>query len=303
MQQALAAIVARFSIHEIDFFPSYPLSRLTTLRIGGPCTLLAVPKSEEVLLSLLSLLDEQGIPRVLLGNGSNILAPDEGYRGVVIRTSALRDLSVREGEIRAACGVPLFSLVQAANAEGVAGLSRLAGIPGTVGGALFMNAGAFSACMGDTVKTVRVVPANGGTPFTLTRRECDFSYRKSIFQARTLLILSALFSGEAAAPHLLTEESRQIMERRRAKQPLELPNAGSTFRRPAEGFAGRLIEESGLCGVSVGGATVSRKHAGFIVNTGGATAKDVRTLISMIQNEVYERTGIRLVREIEYLGE
>ena len=303
MQKALGVILAEFSVFESDFFPFYPLSDLTTLRIGGPCRMLAVPKSEAVLLRLLSLLDEAGIPRVILGNGSNILAPDEGYRGVVIRTTALRDVYLADGGIHAACGTPLSAVIRVANKAGIGGLASLAGIPATVGGAVFMNAGAFGACIGDAVSFVRAAPQVGGTALQLLGSECLFSYRRSIFQSHTLPILSACFTGPEEAPDELCALSATALRTRRERHPTDLPNAGSIFRRPREGEAWRLIERAGLRGACVGGAMVSQKHAGFIVNAGGATAKDVRTLIARIQTEVYERTGILLAREIEYLGE
>lgn len=303
MQKALSRIISDFSVFECDFFPSYPLSRLTTFRIGGPCTVLAVPKSTKVLTELLFLLDNAGIPRVILGNGSNILAPDDGYHGVVVRTTAMKDVKTVSHTIEAECGTPLSTIVHAANSAGIAGFSRLAGIPATLGGALFMNAGAFGECIGDRVLTVRAVPSNGGTPLTLTRAECLFDYRKSVFQAHSLVVLSARLSGGRAPSSRLEAESKETIERRAEKHPLDLPSAGSAFRRPPNDYAGRLIEAAGLLGYAIGGAAVSEKHAGFIVNRGGATAHDVKTLIKHIRQTVMERFGVMLMREIEYLGE
>ena len=303
MQRALSRIFSEFSVLECDFFPSYPLSELTTFRIGGPCTVLAVPKSIPVFISLLSRLDEEGIPRAVLGNGSNILASDEGYRGVVIRTTALRAVSHLSNMLTADCGVPLSAIVRLANANGISGFSRLAGIPATLGGALFMNAGAFGECIGDRVLAVRAVPSSGGTPLVLTREECLFDYRKSVFQAHSLVILSADLVGRASLPNTLEDESREVLAARAKKQPLDLPSAGSAFRRPEGSYAGRLIEAAGLAGYRIGGASVSVKHAGFIVNHGGASAADVKALVDYIRNTVFERFGILLMREIEYLGE
>lgn len=303
MQDALSRVFAEFSIAECDFFPLYPLSKLTTFRIGGPCTAVAVPKSKEVLSMLLARLDSEGIPRVVLGNGSNILAPDEGYRGIVLRTVALKSAEAHAHTIEADCGAPLSSVVRLANANGILGFSHLAGIPATLGGALFMNAGAFGECIGDRVVTVRAVPAAGGVPITLTRAECLFDYRKSIFQAHSLVILSARLSGGRAPAAQLERESEEALAKRAQKQPLDLPSAGSAFRRPEGDYAGRLIEAAGLSGFTVGGASVSTKHAGFIVNHGGATAHDVKTLIEYIRDTVMERFGVALMREIEYLGE
>lgn len=303
MQRALSRIFSDFSILDCDFFPSYPLSALTTLRIGGPCTALAVPKNERALSDLLARLDGEGIPRVILGNGSNVLAPDEGYRGVVIRTTAIRDACADGNVLTASCGTPLSSLVHLANTSGVSGFAALAGIPATLGGALFMNASAFGACIGERVLSVSAVPASGGPPLTLMRTDCAFDYRKSIFQAHSLVVLSARLSGDDEAPEALLQESRDVLAARAKKHPLEYPSAGSVFRRPPGDYAGRLIEAAGLSGYKIGGAEVSTKHAGFIVNRGNATAKDVKMLIEHIRTTVRERFGVLLVREVEYLGE
>lgn len=303
MQKALSRIFSEFSVSECDFFPSYPLSKLTTFRIGGPCTVLAVPKNVRVLTDLLSRLDNAGIPRVILGNGSNILAPDDGYCGVVIRTTAIREVKAFSHTIEADCGAPLSAVIRTANANGIAGFSHLAGIPATLGGALFMNAGAFGECIGDRVLTVRAIPAAGGPSLTLTRAECCFDYRKSVFQAHSLIVLSARLSGGRAPVAQLEEESEETLAARLKKHPLDLPSAGSAFRRPEKDYAGRLIEAAGLSGYTIGGASVSEKHAGFIVNHGGASARDVKSLIEYIRRTVMDRFGVMLMREIEYLGE
>ena len=303
MQTALNEILSAFSADECEFFPSYPLARLTTLRIGGPADMLAVPRSTDAFCRLLRLLSETGLPRFIMGNGSNLLAPDEGYRGVVIRTSALRRLTVEGSVLTAECGVLLPAISHLANTEGISGFSQLSGIPATLGGAIYMNAGAKDECIGDRVLAVRVVPASGGEPFELGGGECCFSYRKSIFCGRGLVILSATLSGGVEAPALLMERTEQALRKRRETQPLEYPSAGSLFRRPPGDFAGRLIEEAGLKGYRVGGAEISRKHAGFLINVGGATAADVRTLTAQVGAVVEECFGVTLEREIEYLGE
>ena len=166
-----------------------------------------------------------------------------------------------------------------------------------------MNAGAFGESIGNCVVAVRAVPASGGAALTLARKECLFDYRKSVFQSHSLVILSARLSGDRAPCDRLLEESKHTLARRAEKHPLDLPSAGSAFRRPQNDYAGRLIEAAGLSGYTVGGASVSKKHAGFIVNQGGATASDVKTLITHIRNTVMERFGVMLMREIEYLGE
>ncbi len=303
MQAALNKILSAFSADECEFLPSYPLAKLTTLRIGGPATVVAVPKTEAALCRLLRLLSEAGIPRFILGNGSNLLAPDEGYRGVIIRTAALRGLTCEGDVLTAECGVALTALAHLANSQGISGFSLLAGIPATVGGAIFMNAGAWDECIGDRVVAVRVVPACGGEPFLLSGDECHFSYRKSLFQCRGLVILSATLSGGAESPECLSRKTAEALQKRRQAQPLEYPSAGSLFRRPPGDFAGRLIEAAGLKGYRVGGAEISGKHAGFLINVGNATAADVRTLTAQVKAIVAERFGVSLEREIEYLGE
>lgn len=265
--------------------------------------MLATPKSEAALLHLLALLADAGIPRFLMGNGSNLLAPDAGYRGVVIRTLGLHQISCAAHTITAECGAPLSSVAAVANRHGIGGFPTLAGIPATLGGAIFMNAGAGDAAIGDRVLSVRAVPSGGGAPIVLSRDECHFSYRKSIFMSRGLLVLSAELSGEPEAPELLLARTAEAIAARRHKQPLDLPSAGSVFKRPQGNFAARLIEAAGLKGRRVGGAAVSEKHAGFIVNLGNATAGDVKALAEVIRTTVFERFGVMLEREIEYLGE
>lgn len=303
MQAALDEILSAFSADECEFLPFYPLARLTTLRIGGAATMVAIPKSEMALCRLLQLLYDAGIPRFIIGNGSNLLAPDEGYRGVVIRTTALRNLTVAENLLSAECGVPLAAVTRLANNEGISGFSQLSGIPATLGGAIYMNAGAGDECIGDRVLTVRVVSATGGIPFTVGRDECHFAYRKSMFRGRGLVILSATLSGGADSPESLWQKTKAALRRRRETQPLEYPSAGSLFRRPPGDFAGRLIEAAGLKGYCVGGAEISKKHAGFLINNGNATAADVRTLTAQVKAVVEECFGVSLEREIEYMGE
>ncbi|MBO7763277.1 MAG: UDP-N-acetylmuramate dehydrogenase [Clostridia bacterium] len=303
MPDALAGIIGSFSITECEFFHHLPLSGITTFRIGGPATVVAVPKTEEALIRLLAALYRAGIPRTLIGNGSNLLASDSGYRGVVIRTVALREILTGPHGLTALCGTPLAGIAKAAGRLGIGGFSSLAGIPATLGGAIFMNAGAGDDTVGERVVSVRAVPSCGGEPFLLSRDECLFSYRSSVFSRRGLVLLSATLSGPSAPCEQIAKETAEAMVRRRRSQPLEHPSAGSVFRRPPGDYAGRLIEAAGLKGMRIGNAQVSEKHAGFIVNLGGATAEDVRSLIRHVQMTVFLRFGVSLVREIEYLGE
>ncbi len=303
MDTALLRILSSFSINECDFFMSYPLSQLTSLRIGGPADVLASPKTPEAFLRLLELLHREGIPRRIIGNGTNLLAPDEGYRGVIVRTGALHHIKVFEHTLIAGCGAPLPLIARTACRAGISGFSQLTGIPGTLGGGIFMNAGAGDEEVGKQLLSVLAIPPSGGEPITLLRDECHFSYRKSIFQSRGLLILSATLGGDPAESQELFARAEAALARRRETQPQGIPNAGSVFKRPPGDFAGRLIEAAGLKGYRVGGVEVSGKHAGFIVNVGGATASDFCTLVEHIRATVHERFGVLLEREIEYLNE
>jgi UDP-N-acetylmuramate dehydrogenase len=303
MHNAIAGVISSFSITECEFYPRLLLSDVTSFRIGGPALAVAVPKTEAALLRLLSALADAGIPRAIIGNGSNLLASDEGYCGVVIRTVALRGIEYEAGALTALCGEPLSCIVRMANAAGIGGLSALVGIPATLGGAICMNAGAYGECIGECVRWVRAVPADGGEPLVLSRDECLFSYRKSLFSGRGLVILSASLAGIFAERELLEGRSAEVLDARRRSQPLGYPSAGSVFRRPPGEYAGRLIEAAGLKGMRIGNAQVSPKHAGFIVNLGGATAADVKSLVEHVRATVKARFGVSLVREIEYLGE
>ncbi len=303
MHKALARVQLSFSHDECEFRSGALLSRLTTFRIGGPCLALAMPRTEAALCRLLSLLYSEGIPRTVIGNGSNLLAPDQGYPGVVISTRLLNKFSLCEQTILTGAGASLSSVCRAASRAGLDGFASLVGIPATVGGALYMNAGAHGTAIGDLVRSVRVLPFCGGEPLLLSREECHFGYRKSIFSRRGLVVLGATLSGERISAEEAVEKERAALAHRCATQPLSLPSAGSVFRRPPDDYAGRLIEAAGLKGRSVGGAQISSHHAGFIVNTGGATASDVLTLIGIARDTVRERFGVTLELEIEYLGE
>ncbi len=303
MQKTLARVLSELSPEDFEVLIDYPLAKLTTFRIGGPAAALVLPESEDALCRLLSLLDREGVARTVLGNGSNILASDEGYAGVVILTRKLHYFSISEQTITASAGASLSALCRAATRRGISGFSPLVGVPATLGGALFMNAGAHGATIGERVLCVRAVPSAGGAPLSLSQGECHFDYRTSAFSRRGLVILGADLWGERSESHRLLAEEERAVAHRRATQPLHLPSAGSVFRRPPGDYAGRLIEAAGLKGLSVGGAQVSPLHAGFIVNTGGATAADVKELVRIVTETVRERFGVTLQREIEYLGE
>ena len=274
-----------------------PLKELTSFHIGGNAAFVLRPKSYEDFGTAIRLCKAAGVPFTLLGKGTNVLASDAGYPGLVLRFDTPLHAPVYDGNrVRVCCGMPLMQLARDSIAKGLMGLERLAGIPGSVGGACAMNAGAYGAEIRQVLRRIRIW--KDGVDAWVTVQDGDLGYRKSAFAFPQAIALEAELElkpddGTAA------ETMRTCMESRRAKQPLELPSAGSTFKRPAGHFAGALIEQCGLKGRTVGGAKVSEKHAGFVVNTGGATERDVTELIRIIQRTVRERTGVELECEIK----
>ena len=277
-----------------------PLGRHTTFRIGGPARRMAFPETEADLAGLLDLAWREHYPYTVMGNGSNILAADEGVDRLVINTSRMDTVTVVGTAIHALAGVSLARVAVAAQKAGLTGLEFAHGIPGTLGGAVFMNAGAYDGEMCQVVERLRAwFPGKG--VMTLSGEDCDFGYRHSVFQKNGAVVLMAelrLKRGDGAAVRAKMEE---LIARRRKSQPLELPSAGSTFKRPTGYYAGTLIDQCGLKGTAVGGAQVSEKHAGFIVNTGGATCADVLGLIEKVQETVREKAGVELEPEVRLL--
>ncbi len=279
-----------------------PLSRRSSFRIGGSADLGIFPSSCEQLILVLRALDAQRIPHTTVGKGSNILFSDDGYRGALVFTEGVCEVSRDQTTITAAAGVSVTALSRIACEASLSGLEFACGIPGTLGGAVYMNAGAYGGEIADVcVKTVYYDPQDGAV-HTLSADAQGFDYRTSLFQKHPeYTILSAELKLCEGDRDEIAAKMEELLARRREKQPLELPSAGSSFKRPTGHYAGKLIEDCGLKGLTVGGAQVSPKHAGFIVNIGGATAKDVRTLISLIQERVKERFDILLEPEIRFL--
>lgn len=282
------------------------LSRLTTWRTGGPAVSVQAP-SEEMLAGLLELAWKSGIPWRVLGQGSNVLADDRGCEALVIRLGGqlLRSRWNMNGgswTLRSGGGVHLPSMSGAACTRGASGLEFAVGIPGTVGGAVFMNAGAYGSRISRLL--IRLTALDGkGSRHIIEGKDCGFGYRCSRFQEEDLIITGAEFRLGREDPGTLRREARRILQLRRDKYPLEYPNAGSVFRKPPEGIPpGKLIEDAGLKGMSAGGAMVSPKHANFIVNTGTATSRDIAALVNRVREAVLVRTGITLKEEIRYLG-
>ena len=277
-----------------------PLSTCSTFRIGGKVDFAIYPKTEDGFIFAYELAEEAGMSPRVVGNASNILFPDEGYRGAIIFTTEMKTVRFFGNEVRAGAGVSLTGLAVKAMKRSLSGLEFGYGIPGTVGGAVYMNAGAYEHCMKEVLKSSRAYDPRSGKIRTLDADAHALSYRHSAYMENGMILLSAalsLLSGDAEAIRAVMDD---YMERRKSKQPLDKPSAGSVFKRYPGYFTGKLIEEAGLKGYTVGGAQVSTKHAGFIVNVGGATAGDVKELVSYIQDEIYKRNGIRIERELIY---
>lgn len=294
----ISALIGALQGQQISFLEQEPLSRHTTFRIGGPAAVFCLPETPAQFLRTLELCREHGVRTYLLGNGSNTLFADEGFEGAVLCTTDLRmPITVTGTTVSAAAGAPLSAVCREAQKAGLTGLEFAYGIPGTVGGAVYMNAGAYGGELKQVLSRVTFLD-NDLRLETLPVEELALGYRTSRFETDGGCILEATFQLQPGDPEAIEARMQELMARRREKQPLEMPSAGSTFKRPEGAFAGQLIEQSGLRGFAVGGAAVSTKHCGFVVNTGGATCADVIRLTDEIQRIVEEKTGYRLSREI-----
>lgn len=285
---------------ELEILEKEPMSRHTTFRVGGPAALMALPKSARQAADAVRAAEQEGITPVFLGNGSNLLAADEGLDAFVIKTAGgLCGVTVDGTIVTAESGVLLSRLAAVACDSGLTGLEFAHGIPGSLGGAVTMNAGAYDGEMAQVVTSVTLLNTSGEEE---TTDQLDFSYRHSAFSDGTRLILSARLQLRPGDPALIRARMEELMERRRSKQPLEWPSAGSTFKRPQGHFAAALIDQCGLKGLSVGGAQVSEKHAGFIINKGGATCADILALMELVRRRVFDQSGVTLEPEVKLLG-
>ena len=278
-----------------------PMSAHSSFRIGGPARALAVPSDLTGLTRLCAILRENHVAPFLLGNGSNILFPDEGLPDLLLlSTEKLQKIFLLpDGAIYAEAGVSLSRLAAFACEQGLTGLEFASGIPGTVGGGLRMNAGAYGGEMKDVVESVVYYYLPEQMLYEIPAANCRFGYRSSIFQQSAgMAVLSAVFRPQPGNKEEISAKMRELGERRRDKQPLDLPSAGSAFKRPEGHFAAALIDQAGLKGYTVGGAQVSEKHAGFVVNRGGATSRDVYDLMMHVRNTVYEQFQVELQPEI-----
>ena len=299
--EALAALLAQ-RCGTLEVRNEEPMSRHTTFRIGGPAALMALPRTAGEAKAAVRAARELDIRPFFLGNGSNLLVPDEGYRGFVVKLCGLDQIQEVNRRLWAESGISLARLANAALGRGLAGLEFAHGIPGTLGGGVMMNAGAYGGELSQTVTAVTYLDGEG-EEHTLPAAGCEFGYRSSIFaRYPDWLILKAEFSLPQGDPEEIRGKIQELARRRGEKQPLEYPSAGSMFKRPEGHFAAALIDQCGLKGLTVGGAQVSEKHAGFVINRGGATCADVLALVDQVRERVLRETGVTLEREVRLLG-
>ena len=277
-----------------------PLSSHSTMRVGGPAALAAFPTNRAELCALIQTAKAHNVRHIIVGNASNILFSDRGFDGLAIFTTAMRNVTWNETSVTADCGASLTGLAAAATKRGLAGLEFAFGIPGTIGGAVYMNAGAYGSQISAVLTSSEYL--KDGEIFSRNYEEHMFGYRTSIYRSTDDIILSAEFTLIPGDPEAIAAKAKQNMDSRRSKQPLEYPNAGSVFKRPEGAFPGALIEQAGLKGFRIGGAEFSEKHANFIVNRGCATADDILRLTETAQKTVYKQFGILLETEIIYIS-
>ncbi len=280
-----------------------PMSRHTSFKIGGNADMFVSVKDEDEIKALIKLAKENSVPYMIMGNGSNMLVGDGGIRGLVIQIGHdFAECKTNGATITAQAGILMSKLAANALRESLSGFETLSGIPGTLGGGLFMNAGAYGGEIKDVVKSVTCIDDDGNIT-TIENKDCEFGYRTSVFSKGGKYILSAELELKAGNADEIKAAMMDYNKRRSDKQPLSMPSAGSTFKRPEGFFAGKLIQDAGLMGYSVGGAQVSEKHAGFVVNTGGATANDVMQLIEYVKAVVLDKFGVELEPEVRLIGE
>ncbi len=279
------------------------MSKHTTFRIGGPADFFVMPETTEEVCKIIKLCKEKSIPYCIIGNGSNLLVGDKGYRGIVIQLYRnISEIRTEGTRIYADAGALLSKIAAVAHAEGLTGFEFAAGIPGTLGGAVMMNAGAYGGEMKQILERATVITEEGEVK-TLSVDELELGYRTSVIAKKNYVVLEAVICLENGDKEDIRKYMDELKERRITKQPLEFPSAGSTFKRPEGNFAGKLIEDAGLRGFRIGGAQVSEKHCGFVINNKGATAKDVVELIKQVSDKVEQMSGIKLEPEVKMIGE
>ncbi|EOU1487925.1 UDP-N-acetylmuramate dehydrogenase [Clostridium perfringens] len=287
--------------NEEDITVDSPMSEHIYFRVGGPADILVTPVNEEQVVNTLKLCREYNVPYFILGNGSNILVKDGGISGVVIKFNKLNKITTEGNCVTAQSGALLKDVSRAALENNLRGFEFACGIPGSIGGAVFMNAGAYDGEMAHVIKSARVIDENCNIK-NLTKEELELGYRSSIVMKKGYVVIEATVELESGEYASIKDKIDDLTNRRESKQPLEYPSAGSTFKRPEGYFAGKLIQDSGLKGFSIGGAAVSEKHSGFVINKGGATAKDVLDVIAHVQKTVKENFDVELHTEVRIIG-
>ena len=288
---------------EENVFTKEPMSRHTTFRAGGPADFFVTPEKEGQVRKTLSLLKEAQVPRYIMGNGSNLLVGDRGYRGVILQIcKKMNRIRIQDTVIQAQAGALLSKVAAGAQAKGLTGFEFASGIPGSLGGAVMMNAGAYGGEMKQVLIQAQILNASGEIEDVLAE-EMELGYRSSVFSRNGGVILSASIQLEPGDPPAIQSRMEELKFLRTSKQPLEYPSAGSTFKRPEGYFAGKLIQDAGLRGFQVGGAQVSEKHCGFVINKDQATAMDIRSRMEQVSEKVYAQFGVRLEPEVKLIGE
>ena len=287
--------------NEEDITVDSPMSEHIYFRVGGPADILVTPVNEEQVVNTLKLCREYNVPYFILGNGSNILVKDGGISGVVIKFNKLNKITTEGNCVTAQSGALLKDVSKAALENNLRGFEFACGIPGSIGGAVYMNAGAYDGEMAHVIKSARVIDENCNIK-NLTKEELELGYRSSIVMKKGYVVIEATVELESGEYASIKDKIDDLTNRRESKQPLEYPSAGSTFKRPEGYFAGKLIQDSGLKGFSIGGAAVSEKHSGFVINKGGATAKDVLDVIAHVQKTVKENFDVELHTEVRIIG-
>lgn len=289
-------------LSEEQIWEDEPMSRHTTFRVGGKADIFLQPRCEQIA-GVTGLCKSYDIPYTVIGNGSNLLVSDAGIRGAVIELGRqASEVTVEGTQVTAQAGAMLAKVANQAAAAGLTGMEFAAGIPGTIGGAVFMNAGAYGGEMSQILREVTILTPDG-TKQHLSVQELDLGYRHSSIEERQAVVLSAVIELATGQKEAILARMEELKQQRVAKQPLEYPSAGSTFKRPEGYFAGKLIMDAGLAGYTVGGAMVSKKHCGFVINKGGATAADIVAVMQHVREEVERQFGVTLDAEVRKLGE
>lgn len=294
--------MAASTLDQIELLHDEPLSHYTFTKTGGPADLLAFPKSIAEIQQLLAYAKENDLPLTFIGNASNLIVKDGGIRGLVIILTAMKNIEAHGNLVTADAGARLIDTTEAAYQAGLTGMEFAAGIPGSVGGAVFMNAGAYGGEVKDCLQSATVL-TRAGELKTYANADMAFAYRHSLVQTNGDIVVSATFSLQPGDPVAIREQMDNLNAQRAAKQPLEYPSCGSVFKRPVGHFVGPMIQKAGLQGHIIGGAQISMKHAGFIVNLGGATATDYLDMIHYVQKNVAEKFDVKLEPEVRIIGE